>query len=201
MRNFSSRTMMALSLAVLAVFAASESAFAHPGHAHNSVATGFAHPIFGLDHLLAMVTVGLLASRMKGRQMWTLPTAFVALMAMGGLLGMIGGATHAFECGVSLSVIAFGLLVATSKNVSPVAAGLIVATFALCHGHAHVAEMGDSSAWGYFPAMLIATAVLHLVGLGLGVALKRGLGDWSVRLAGAGVAAAFAATLVINMGV
>ncbi|MFW6032416.1 MAG: HupE/UreJ family protein [Phycisphaeraceae bacterium] len=185
-------------LASLVALALTQPVFAHAGHEHSSFSTGFAHPLGGLDHLLAMVTVGLLSARMEPKRMWTLPLAFVAMMAAGGVLGVFWASEGvlALEWGISLSVLVFGLVAAAAPSVPVVGGNLLVAAFAVCHGHAHAAEMGDASAWGYFPGMLLSTASLHLVGLAVGVAMQRQIGEWSIRAAGAAVAVGFAALLV-----
>jgi urease accessory protein len=166
---------------------------AHAGHEINSFEVGFLHPLHGLDHLLAMVTVGLLSARMRPRHMWSLPAMFVLFMFAGGMLGLVwhpDGLT-AFEWGISGSVMIFGLVAALAPKLNVYLGNAIVAAFAICHGHAHVAEMGQATASGYFTGMLIATALLHLAGLGVGVGLKRIIGEWTIRLAGAAVALAF----------
>jgi len=174
---------------------------AHAGHDQNSFEIGFLHPIFGLDHLLAMVTVGFLSARMEAKRMWTLPLAFVAMMAAGGLLGLVWASEGwvAFEWGISLSVLVFGLVAAIARRVPVLAGNIIVAAFAICHGHAHVAEMGDASAVGYFPGMLVGTGLLHVAGLVVGLGLKRGMGEWSVRVAGAVVAVLFAFIMIRDL--
>lgn len=173
-------------------------ALAHTGHDENLFFTGFMHPIHGLDHLLAMVAVGLLSARMQAKRMWTLPAAFVGMMAIGGLLGTVwgGDGVAAFEWGIMLSVLIFGLAVAVAPKIPVIAGIAMVAIFAICHGHAHVAEMGNASAWDYFPGMLIATGLLHLAGLFVGIALSRGVGDWAIRLSGGGIAAFFAIVMI-----
>jgi urease accessory protein len=166
---------------------------AHAEHDINSFAVGFMHPLHGLDHLLAMVTVGLLSARMTPRHMWSLPAMFVLFMFLGGLLGLVWGSdgVTAIEWGISGSVMLFGLLAALLPKVNVWLGNGIVAVFAICHGHAHVAEMGDAETWGYFGGMLVATALLHLGGLVAGVGLKHVIGEWTIRAAGAAVAAAF----------
>lgn len=186
--------------AALTLFGLASPANAHTGHDHSSFMTGFQHPLYGLDHLLAMVTVGLLSAKMAAKRMWTLPLAFVGMMACGGLLGLAwahDGLTI-FEWGISVSVLVFGLVAAIGKNLSVLTGSLIVAAFAICHGHAHVAEMGDASAWGYFPGMLLCTAGLHVVGLAIGLAMKQAVGEWSIRVSGALVAASFALVLTLQ---
>jgi len=172
---------------------------AHTGDHASSFEVGFLHPIHGLDHLMAMVTVGFLSARMSAKHMWTLPAAFVGFMAVGGLLGLVfapEGLT-AFEWGISLSVMVFGLIVALAPKVNVYLGNAIVAVFAICHGHAHVAEMGDASATGYFTGMLIATALLHIAGLVTGLLLTKYVGDWILRIAGGAVAAAFLVILLL----
>jgi len=173
-------------------------ALAHADHAKNSFYTGFMHPIHGLDHLLAMVAVGLLSARMDTKQMWTLPAAFVVMMGAGGLLGTVwgGDGVAAFEWGIMLSVLIFGLAVAIAPKIPVLAGNAIVAVFAICHGHAHVAEMGDASAWEYFPGMLAATGLLHIAGLFVGIALNRGIGEWAIRASGGAIAAFFAIVMI-----
>lgn len=187
-------------VAALTLLSITSPVHAHAGHEHSSFITGFQHPLNGLDHLLAMITVGLLSARMAAKRMWTLPLAFVGMMACGGLLGLAwrhDGFT-VFEWGISLSVLVFGLVAAIGKELSVLTGSLIVAAFAICHGHAHVAEMGTASALGYFPGMLICTAGLHVAGLAVGIVLKEAVGDWSIRVGGALVAASFALVLTMQ---
>jgi len=189
-----------LTLAGFALLGFATPAQAHPGHGVASFLTGFQHPWLGLDHVLAIVTVGLLAARMGSRRVWVLPVTFVGMMALGGLIGLLGG-SHGLivsEWGITGSVLAFALAAAVLKNVPILTRTLLVSLFALCHGHAHVVEMANASAWGYFPGMLVGTAGLIAVGLGLGLVLKRTLGQWSIRTTGALVAATFALTLTLQ---
>ncbi len=174
----------------------------HAGHDVHSFGVGFMHPLGGLDHLLAMVTVGLLSARMSPRHMWSLPVAFVLFMFGGGMLGLVWGSdgVTAIEWGISGSVMLFGLLAALLPKVNVYVGNAIVAVFAVCHGHAHVAEMGDANAWGYFAGMLLATAGLHLGGLIAGLGLKRLVGEWTIRLAGGAVAAGFVLVLAGVVG-
>ncbi|NBB83441.1 MAG: hypothetical protein GVY28_08545 [Alphaproteobacteria bacterium] len=166
---------------------------AHAADGAASFSAGFWHPLHGLDHLLAMVTVGFLSARMQPRRMWTLPAAFVSFMLLGGLLGLVWASEGlaAIEWGISLSVLVFGLFAALAPRVNVWLGNAVVAVFAICHGHAHIAEMGGASVAAYFAGMLIATGLLHIGGLGAGVVLRRQVGDWIVRLAGGAVAAGF----------
>lgn len=175
---------------------------AHAGHDQGSFGVGFFHPLHGIDHLLAMIAVGLLSARMDVKKMWALPAAFVGMMAAGGLLGLAWAAegSAVFEWGISASVLMFGLTVACVPKLKPTIGLAIVAVFAVCHGHAHIAEMGDASAAAYFAGMLIATALLHLAGLLSGVALRRGYGDWALRTAGGAIAAGYGLVLIGVIG-
>lgn len=160
------RTFFALPLALFA-----GAALAHPGHESASLFSGFGHPIGGLDHLLAMLAVGLLAARQAGRARWALPLAFVAAMLTGAGLGALGVALPAVETGIAVSVLVLGLFIALMVKLPLTAAVPMVAVFALFHGHAHFAEMGDASVWTYAAGFVIATALLH----GAGYALARAL--------------------------
>jgi urease accessory protein len=186
-------------LAVAAMALASGAAFAHTGAEHAfSFASGFKHPFTGLDHMLAMVAVGLWAGLNGGRALWVWPVAFVGVMVLGGLLGISGVAVPMVEAGILASVVVLGLLVLSAAQL-PVAAGaILVAVFALLHGHAHGAELPDgAAAETYAAGFVIATAILH--GIGIGVARLAGSanGKLAVRGAGALVAAAGVALAVV----
>lgn len=151
---------------------------------------GFAHPFAGADHLLAMVAIGLWASQLGGRALWMVPAAFVAMMAAGAGLAFSGVAFPFVEQGIVLSVFALGLLIAAAARL-PVAACMgLVGTFALFHGAAHGGEMPvAASGLAYGVGFVVATAMLHLGGVGTATVLRRAKGE-TVRLAGAAVAGA-----------
>lgn len=160
---------------------------AHPGHGGGLMA-GIAHPLFGLDHVLAMVAVGVWAFQLGGRAKWLVPASFVALMAVAGGVGMAGIGLPMVEIGIAASVLILGLLIAFSVRVTPAIGAGIVALSAIFHGHAHGAEMPLlGSAWQYGIGFVLATAALH----GLGLALGKGLDKQSLvlRATGAMVAA------------
>ncbi|QNM96350.1 HupE/UreJ family protein [Chitinimonas koreensis] len=145
-------------------------ALAHSGGDHvHGFAAGFAHPLLGWDHLLAMFAVGVWSAQHGGRRVWLLPAAFVAAMALGGALGMAGYAAGFTETAIALSVLALGLAVALAWRL-PTGPGLAVcAAAAVVHGMAHGAELpADGSRWGYAAGFLLATAGLHLAGIGFG---------------------------------
>lgn len=166
-------------------------ALAHPGfdHAHGAAA-GFVHPLGGLDHLLAMLGVGLWASQLGGRAIWALPLGFMAALALGGALGMAGAPLPLVEPGVLGSLVVVGLAVALAWRVGAAVGFALVAAFAVFHGHAHGAEMpAGASAFGYAAGFLVATGLLHAAGIGLGSAAVR-LGHPALtRGAGAAIAA------------
>ena len=140
---------------------------------------GFQHPLGGLDHLAAMVAVGLWAGIAGGRRVWVWPLAFVAMMVVGGLLGRAGVALPMVEPVIALSVVVLGVLVAATIRV-PVALGaVIVAVFAIFHGHAHGAEAPETGWLGYAAGFVVATALLHAVGIAIARLLERGVGPRS----------------------
>lgn len=185
------RIAFTIAAAITAVSVASP-AFAHTGAEHAfSFASGFNHPFTGLDHMLAMVAVGLWAGLNGGRALWVWPVAFVGVMVLGGLLGISGFAVPMVEAGILASVVVLGLLVLAAAQL-PVAVGaILVAAFALLHGHAHGAELpGEAAAASYATGFAIATAVLHAIGIGVSRMTSTANGRLAVRGAGALVAAA-----------
>lgn len=188
-------------MALAFVFAVSlaDNAIAHTGAGHAfSFASGFKHPFTGLDHMLAMVAVGLWAGLNGGRALWAWPVAFVGVMVLGGTLGISGVPVPMVEAGILASVVVLGLLVLAAAQL-PVAAGAaLVAVFALLHGHAHGAELpGEASAASYAAGFAIATAMLHAIGLGVARLAASDNGKLAVRGAGALVAAAGIALAVV----
>ncbi|MFG1240235.1 HupE/UreJ family protein [Xanthobacter autotrophicus DSM 597] len=170
-------------------------AFAHTGAgAVHGFSHGFAHPLGGLDHLLAMVTVGIFAWQLGGRAVWAVPATFVGLMAVGGALGVSGIDVPFVELGIALSVTVLGGVVAFGLKAPLAAAMAMVGFFAIFHGHAHGVEMpADASGLAYGLGFMVATAGLHLAGIGLGMAIGRFgelHGEKFVRGAGAAVAVA-----------
>ncbi|MCU1749153.1 HupE/UreJ family protein [Pseudomonas sp. 6D_7.1_Bac1] len=165
-------------------------AFAHPGHGDNGLLAGISHPIGGLDHLLAMLAVGLWAAQQQGAARWALPCTFVGTMLMGGMLGFEGLNLPALESGIAVSVLALGLAVALA--VRPPLSLAIGATvlFALFHGVAHGLELpAMSSPWAYAAGFVAATAALHAAGYALVRVLPQ-VAAPLVRVAGAASAAA-----------
>jgi len=130
---------------------------------------GFEHPVGGLDHVLAMVLVGIVAWQVGGRALYPVPATFVLLMAIGGGVGMAGMDVPFVELGIALSVIVLGLAVAFRFKAPVLAMVPLVGLFAIFHGHAHGAEMPENAAGlAYGLGFMFATALLHLAGVGLG---------------------------------
>ncbi|WP_043308857.1 HupE/UreJ family protein [Pseudomonas sp. ML96] len=177
-------------LFAIALFLSPALAFAHTGHDHSGLMAGVAHPITGLDHLLAMLAVGLWAAQQNGAARWALPLTFVGSMLLGGLLGFAGVEIPLMETGIAGSVLAFGLLVAVAARLPMALSVGLTALFALTHGVAHGLELPDlASPWGYAAGFVAATAALH----GLGYVVVRYLPRAAaplVRIAGAAGAGA-----------
>jgi urease accessory protein len=176
-------------LVALIAAAAPAAAYAHPAIGEAAgLSHGFAHPMTGLDHILAMVMVGVLAFQLGGRAIWLLPATFVLVMAAGGALGMAGVNLPFVELGIALSVIVLGAVVALNIKAPVAAAMAVVGFFAIFHGHAHGSEMPENAAGlAYAFGFMMATAMLHVAGLALGFAIGRGgerTGFLATRLAG-----------------
>jgi urease accessory protein len=141
--------------------------------------------MMGLDHLLAMVAVGLWAAQLGGRAAWLIPAAFVSVMTAGAGLGMSGVHLPLVEQGIIASVVVLGLLIATAARLPLVASAGLVGVFALFHGVAHGTEMpASASGFAYAAGFALATATLHAIGL---LAAKATRVQW-VRIAGAAIA-------------
>ena len=189
--KYSSRCLKFLQLAALALFAIGLPSLAHAhtgiGHASGWV-HGLAHPIGGLDHLCAMVAVGMWAAQAGGRTVWLVPLTFVTIMALGGVLGMAAVPLAYAEQGIVMSLLVLGVLIAAAIRLPLAVSAAVVGLFALCHGYAHGTEMpGDASGLAYAAGFMLATALLHASGIGLTLFAKGiGRGQW-LRLAGVAI--------------
>jgi urease accessory protein len=188
-------------LFIISLLIAPGAAFAHTGagaHDHG-FAYGFLHPLGGFDHLLAMIAVGLLAAHLGARALWLVPLSFVALMAAGGAIGFAEIRVPYVELLIAASVIVLGALVALRANLPLAAAMLVAGFFAIFHGHAHGAELpGGSSPFAYAAGFLIATALLHVAGIAIGLGIaKLSANGAGQRLAQAGGGAIALAGVVL----
>jgi urease accessory protein len=163
---------------------------AHPFHGvANGFAGGFTHPLSGLDHILAMVAVGLWAAQLGGRSRWMVPAAFVSLMVAGGALGMAGIQVPAVESGIAASVLVLGLLIAGAVRLPMFAGMALVGLFAIFHGHAHGTEIpAAASSFTYAVGFVLATIALHAAGIGLGLLAQKRMAVPALRFAGAAIA-------------
>ena len=153
----------------------SGAAQAHPGiGGAGGLAHGFAHPLGGIDHILAMVAVGLFAAHLGGRALWLVPLSFVSMMIAGGALAMAGIPVPFVELGIGLSVVVLGAAIAFGLDIPVLAAMAITGFFAVFHGHAHGAEMpATASGLTYGLGFVLATVSLHAAGIGLGLMVGR----------------------------
>jgi urease accessory protein len=163
-------------------------------------ADGFWHPLGGLDHLLAMFAVGLLAAQLGGRALWLIPGAFLMMMIVGAFAGMSGVAMPGVEYAIGLSIAAIALPIAFALGMPVALAMTLVGVFAIFHGHAHGTEIPqDAAVTTYVLGFTMATALIHgagvFSGLGLERLAKRGL---LLRASGASIAALGAALVVLN---
>jgi urease accessory protein len=148
--------------------------------------SGLSHPVSGLDHVLAMVAVGLWGAQLGMPALWVLPVAFPMMMACGGMLGLMGTALPGVEVGIAVSAIVLGALVLASVRLPLVAAVVLVAFFAVFHGHAHGTELqAGQNAVLYSLGFVIATGLLHALGIGIGLMQRWPPGRMALRGAGA----------------
>lgn len=186
-----------ISISAALFLTAAAPAFAHLNpEEHGSFMAGFSHPLFGMDHILVMVAVGLWAAQTGGRALWLVPAAFVGTMAIGFALALAGIGLPFVEPAILASVIALGLLVAVAVRLPLSASAAIVGVFALFHGHAHGGELGSAGALEFATGFVIATALLHAAGIGLGILAGR-LAHGGIISRVAGALTALAGTALI----
>jgi urease accessory protein len=136
--------------------------------------SGFEHPLTGPDHFLAMFAVGLWGAQMGGRSVWTLPVTFPMIMVVGGVIGMLGLPLPGIEIGIALSILALGLAISLAWRPAEWIALVLIAYFALCHGYAHGAELPlATDPADYAIGFVLATGMIHLFGIGVGLALNK----------------------------
>lgn len=188
-RYFAARRSLA---SIVGVIVLSAPAFAHsaPGQARGFV-TGFLHPLSGLDHILAMVAVGIWGAQLKRPAIWLLPVAFPVVMSFGGVLGIRGVSLPGVEVGIAASAIVLGLAIASEFRAPLWVATSIVSTFAIFHGYAHGTELPKAaSPLTYALGFVIATGLLHVSGILIGLLDLLPSGGRLLRSAGAFITAA-----------
>ena len=166
-------------------------ALAHTGESGGGFVSGLAHPVFGPDHVVAMVAVGLWGAFLGAPAIWLLPVVFPLVMALGGVLGILGVPMVAVETAIATSAIVLGMMVALAARPPLWVAAVIVGAFAICHGHAHGAELPPGAdAVAYSAGFVIATGALHLCGIAFGLLARWPTGLIAVRAAGGVIAIA-----------
>lgn len=170
--------------------------FTVPAHAHGIAGaggfiTGFNHPVLGFDHLLAMLSVGILSTQLGGKAIWKVPAAFVLFMLFGGILGLFSISVPFVEGGIALSVLLLGLALVFDRKLPILFAMLFVGVFAIFHGHAHGAEMPElASPILYALGFMAGTTVIHLGGVVLGIGMQKlSAKRRMIRASGVGIAA------------
>ncbi len=181
-------------LPLAALLALPSIALAHPGHDGHEVTwdfgSGFSHPLFGLDHVLALVAVGVWAASLRGRAVWIVPGAFVTVMALGAAVAVHGQGFTGIQQGIAASIVALGLLIAVGKQLPTALAASVAGLFALFHGVAHGQEIPvNANVASYLAGIVTGTIVLHGLGLAFGWFIVRREHS-AARVAGAIVALA-----------
>ncbi len=186
---------MKLKLRTLVVLAGFLFLFPSLASAHTETGTiggfvsGFSHPIGGLDHIVAMVAVGLWGAFLGGQAMWLLPVVFPVVMAFGGALGVLGVPLPAVETGIAISGVILGMMVACAVKPPLWVAAVIVGLFAIFHGHAHGTELpAAANALTYAVGFVICTGLLHLSGIAMGLLVRWPWGRITVRVGGVAIA-------------
>jgi urease accessory protein len=162
---------------------------AHAGGAHaGGLLSGLAHPVSGLDHVLAMVAVGLWGAQLGPPAIWVLPVAFPIVMALGGMLGLLGAPLPGVEVGIAASAILLGAMVLTQARPPLWVAAALAGSLAVFHGHAHGTELPEGqSGLLYSLGFVVSTGLLHALGIALGLVHRWPWGKRAVRLAGGAV--------------
>lgn len=190
-RRCSRNSGMLTAAAGILLLALAAPALAHEGEGVvGGLRSGFLHPVLGLDHLVAIVGVGLWGAFLGAPAIWLLPIVFPVVMALGGALGIAGLPLLAVESGIAFSAIAIGVCVALALRPPLWVAAFVVGLFAVFHGHAHGTELPTAaSPLTYAMGFVLATGLLHLCGIGLGLLSRIPAGQYVVRSGGAVIAA------------
>jgi urease accessory protein len=185
---------MARSLLALLCLSAPGLALAHEANSlpFGSFLAGLTHPVLGLDHFLAMVSVGMVSAQIGGRAIWTVPATFVGVMAIGGVLGLLGVGLTAIEAGIAFSVLILGTAIAVDRKLPVALAMGAVSVFAVFHGYAHGAEMPSvAEPVRYAAGFMTGTTALHVLGVIIGdISQHYARGKLLLRLAGGVIAGA-----------
>jgi urease accessory protein len=180
------------------LFAGAGPVFAHEQQGQAAgLLSGLLHPVSGLDHVLAMIAVGLWGAQLGQPAVWLLPVTFPVVMAVGGFFGLVGIPVPGVEIGIALSALLLGIMVAGEVRTPLAIAAVLVGLFAVFHGHAHGTELpAGQSGLAYSIGFVVATGCLHGTGILMGLAHGWPAGRMLLRVAGAGVAFAGVAFLL-----
>ncbi len=196
METYRHRRAIAVAATSLLLALACTPAFAHTGSMSGGFVGGFAHPLFGPDHVVAMVAVGLWGAFLGPPAIWLLPIVFPLVMACGGVVAILGNPLPGVETGIALSAIVLGLMVALAARPPLWIAAVLVGAFAIFHGFAHGAELPPGAdAVAYSVGFVGATGLLHLTGVAFGLLARWPAGRIAVRAAGGAIALAGVAFL------
>lgn len=176
--------------ATLALLVPSTAVLAHTeAGVTGGLLSGFTHPIYGWDHVVAMIAVGLWGAFLGSPALWVLPVTFPLVMALGGALGVVGVPLPEVELFIALSGVVLGLMVALAVRAPLWLAALLVAVFAIFHGHAHGTELPTAAnPFAYAIGFVVATGLLHLAGIAFGFLIRLPYGRYAVQVAGALIA-------------
>jgi urease accessory protein len=184
------RWLVALAPAAVLAVIPSAAALAHiiQGEA-GGFGQGFEHPLTGPDHFLAMFAVGIWGAQMGGRAVWALPVTFPLIMAAGGVAGMLGMPLPHVELGIALSILALGSAIAFGWRPVEAVALILIGVFAVCHGYAHGVELPNAAdPADYAVGFVLATGLIHVLGVGVGLALNKPMEGRLSRVLGAAIA-------------
>ena len=177
-------------VATVALLAFPSPLAAHEGGAAAGLLSGLLHPVSGLDHVLAMLAVGIWGAQMGPPAIWVLPVTFPMVMAFGGMLSLLGVPVPGVEIGIGLSALLLGFMVAIERRPAIEVAAVLVGFFAIFHGYAHGAELPEGqSGILYSIGFVVSTGTLHASGICVGLIHRWDRGKRALRIAGAGIAA------------
>ena len=186
----------AVSAAAASVLLLATPAWTHTGSSAGGFVGGFAHPLFGPDHVVAMVAVGLWGAFLGAPAIWLLPIVFPLVMAFGGVIGILGIPLPGVETAIALSAVVLGTMVALAARPPLWVAAVLVSAFAIFHGHAHGVELPPGAdIVAYSVGFVVATGLLHLTGIAVGLLARWPAGRIAVRTAGGAIALAGVAFL------
>ncbi|WP_425050763.1 HupE/UreJ family protein [Psychromarinibacter sp. S121] len=182
-----SRTLIALFSVAVVLSCLGLPALAHTGEGYGGgFVSGFTHPILGWDHVAAMVAVGLWGAFLGAPAIWLLPVVFPIVMALGAVMGILGIPLPAIETGIALSAVVLGLMIVLAARPPLWVSAVLVGAFAIFHGYAHGTELpATANAFAFAVGFVIATGLLHLIGIAFGLLVKWPAGRVAVRGAGA----------------